>query len=189
MTTQLEGVPEAQVDRLRELAHVGASWAANSLAQMMDATILTRVPVVYGPDRFRVRSTWTTGIFCDFEGAMSGTVGIFLSEEGRARVLQTLCTSSDVSVEYTASVLCEFGNILASQTVTAMADLAGGVILPSLPELVRNQAESVFAARLAPRSGTPRPLYIESELFDRSGSLRALHVVVPDMPKAPSEAG
>ena len=80
------------------------------------------------------------------------------------------------------------GNILSSQTATAMAKLCGGVILPGIPELVQDQAESVFAARFAPRNAAPRPLYIESELFDRAGTFRALHVVVPEVPKARSGA-
>lgn len=180
----LEGVASAEVDRLRELAHVGASWAANALAQLVDSTILTRVPVVYGPERFRVRSDWSTGIFCDFEGALSGTVAIFLSDASRSHVLRVLCGSDEVSVEYASSVLSEFGNILSSQTVSAMAGLVSGRIVPGLPELVRDQAESVFAARLAPRDRVPRPLYIESELFERAGVLRALHVVAPEVPKS-----
>ena len=179
----IAGISEAEVDRLRELAHVGASWAATALAQIAEDTILTRVPVVYGPERFRVRSNWSTGIFGDFDGALSGTVGIFLTGDGRTRVLEMLCGSSEVSSEREASVLSEFGNILGSQTATAMAGMVGGVIMPGIPELVRDQAESVFAARLAPRHRPPRPLYIESELFDRGGELRALHVVVPDIVK------
>jgi chemotaxis protein CheY-P-specific phosphatase CheC len=186
MTSQI--VSEVEIDRLRELAHVGASWAATALAQLANATILTRVPLVYGPDRFRVRSDWSTGIFCDFGGALSGTVGIFLTAAGRDQVLRMLCGSDDLSIEQAASVLSEFGNILSSQTVSAMSGIVGGVILPGLPELVRDQAESVFAARLAPRDRPSRPLYIESELFDRAGALRALHVVVPDWPKAAQAA-
>ncbi len=180
----LASLSEAEVDRLRELAHVGASWAATALSQLIDETVLTHVPIVHGPDRFRVRSTWTTGIFCDFDGALAGTVGVFLDESGHDRVLEKLCGSPELSIEYAASVLSEFGNILSSQTVTAMAGVVGGVVLPGLPELVRNQAESVFAARLAPRNSAPRPLYIESELSARDGDFRALHVVVPDVPKA-----
>jgi chemotaxis protein CheC len=174
---------ETEVDRLVELAHVGASWAATALAQLVDTTILTRVPVAHGPERFRVRSAWTTGIFCDLEGVMAGTVGIFFSDEGRQSLLSKLCGSPDLPLEHVASALCEVGNILSSQTATAMAQLAGGVILPGLPELVQDKAESVFAARFAPRNAMPRPLYIESELFDRSGIFRALHVVVPEVAK------
>jgi chemotaxis protein CheC len=185
--TQL-ALSEAEIDRLVELAHVGASWAATAMAQLVDTTILTRVPIAHGPDRFRVRRDWTTGVFCDLEGAMAGTVGIFLTDAGRRGLLTRLCGSDDLPVEQAASALCEVGNILGSQTATAMAQLTGGVILPGLPELVQDQAESVFSARFAPRNATPRPLYIESELFDRAGTFRSLHVVVPEVPKSDASA-
>jgi chemotaxis protein CheY-P-specific phosphatase CheC len=80
-------------------------------------------------------------------------------------------------------VLSEFGNILASQTVSAIADTVGGRILPGLPDLVLDDAEAVLESRMWPRNAPPRPLYIESELFDRSRELRALHVVLPDVDK------
>ena len=181
-------LPEKEVDRLVELAHVGASWAATALAQLVDETLLTRVPVAHGPERFRVRSDWTTGVFCDLSGAMAGTVGVFFSDDGRRALLGKLCGGAALPAEQVASALCEVGNILASQTATAMAKLAGGVILPSIPELVQDQAESVFAARFAPRNAAPRPLYIESELFSRTGTFRALHVVVPEVPKTRTRA-
>jgi chemotaxis protein CheY-P-specific phosphatase CheC len=87
-----------------------------------------------------------------------------------------------------ASALSEFGNILASQTVSAIADTLGTTILPGLPELVIRDAETALQARMSPRNRPPAPLYIESELFDRQGELRALHVLLPviDKSHAPS---
>jgi chemotaxis protein CheC len=180
---RFEDLSEADVDRLRELAHIGASWAANALSSLTDRTILTRVPVVHGPERFRKRGEWTTGIFCDLEGSLSGTIGIFLSADSRDFVIRLLCGATKVPEEMRASALCEFGNILASQTASALADTLGGSILPGLPELAADDAESVLQARLAPRHGVPRPIYIESEIFDRGGEIRALHVLVPEVPK------
>ena len=180
---RFEDLSEAEVDRLRELAHIGASWAANALSRLTDRTILTRVPVVHGPERFRKRGEWVTGVFCDLEGGIAGTVGIFLSAASRDFVVGLLCGTPSVPEEMRASALCEFGNLLASQTASALAGTIGGVVLPGLPELVADDAESVLEARLAPRHGIPRPIYIESELFDRSGEVRALHVMVPEVPK------
>jgi chemotaxis protein CheY-P-specific phosphatase CheC len=92
-------------------------------------------------------------------------------------------------VEAVASALSEFGNILASQTVSAIADTLGERIMPGVPELVMGDAESVLQQRMSPRHRPPPPLYIESELFDRQGQFRALHVVVPEVEKLsePSE--
>jgi chemotaxis protein CheY-P-specific phosphatase CheC len=183
MNTRLEGVSEEEIDRLRELAHIGASWAAGAFAALAGRTILTRVPMVHGPERFRSRGDWQTGIFCDVEGAISGLVAIFLPAATREVVVSRLCGDGSAPVETVASALSEFGNILASQTVSAIADTLGRRIMPGVPELVLGDAESVLQARMSPRHRPPPPLYIESELFDRQGEFRALHVVVPEVEK------
>ena len=181
--TTLEGMSEAELDRLRELAHIGASWAANSLARLANRTILTRVPILHGPERFRQRGEWDTGIFCEIEGDLSGLIAVFLSASTREAVIDLLCGDPDPPLEIAASALSEFGNILVSQTASAIANTLGGRIIPSLPELVMSDAETALRARLSPRHRPPPPLYIESELFDRQGRFRALHVVLPDLPK------
>jgi hypothetical protein len=71
MSRTLEGIEESEIDRLRELSHIGASWAASALARLASRTVLTRVPVVHGPERFRKRGEWSTGIFCDISGAIA----------------------------------------------------------------------------------------------------------------------
>lgn len=179
----LHSLSEEDLDRLRELAHIGASWAANALARLADRTILTRVPILHGPERLRQRGDWDTGIFCNIEGDLSGVIAIFLAPSTREAVVDLLCGSSDPPREIAASALSEFGNILASQTASAIANTLGGRILPSIPELVLSDAESALLARLSPRHRPPPPLYIESELFDRQGRFRALHVVLPDVEK------
>ena len=55
MSRALAGIEETEIDRLRELAHIGASWAASAFARLAGRTMLTRVPVIHGPDRFRKR--------------------------------------------------------------------------------------------------------------------------------------
>jgi chemotaxis protein CheY-P-specific phosphatase CheC len=189
MSTTLDALSEAEIDRLRELAHIGASWAATAFARLAGRTILTRVPVVHGPERYRKRGEWTTGIFCDFHGSMNGLVAVFLPVTTRDTVVELLCDEQTPPKEIVASALSEFGNILASQTVSAMADTLGARIIPGLPDLVLEDAETTLQARMSPRHRKAPPLYIESELFDRQGQFRALHVVLPDVPKAGVPSG
>jgi chemotaxis protein CheY-P-specific phosphatase CheC len=183
MTTRAAEISESEVDRLRELAHIGASWAAGAFARLVERTILTRVPVVYGPERFRRRGEWETGILCDLGGDLSGLVAILMSSRTRESVTRLLCGVDEPPREIAASALTEFGNILVSQTASAVADTLGGRILPSLPELVFSDAETALQVRMSPRRCPDALLYIESELFDRAGEFRALHVMVPRMVK------
>jgi chemotaxis protein CheY-P-specific phosphatase CheC len=184
MSAALESIPEPEIDRLRELAHIGASWAATAFARLVGRTILTRVPVVYGPDRFRKRGGWQTGVLCEVSGDLDGMVAIFLPLAVRDSLTALLCSEESAPKEMVASLLTELGSILTSQTVSAIADTLGGRIVPGLPELVLEDAEEALQARLSLRHRPPPPLYIESELFDRQGDFRLLHVVLPQVPKA-----
>lgn len=189
MSADFHGIEDEELDRLRELAHIGASWAATSFARLARCTILTRVPRVHGPDRFRKRGEWCTGVFCDFMGDFEGMVAIFLTASTRDAVVPLLCGQERPPREIAASALCEFGNILASQTVSAIADTLGGRILPGVPDLVIRDAEDALQARMSPRNRPPAPVYIESELFDRSGAFRALHVFLPRVDKVQATRG
>ena len=188
MSHSLDGIEESEIDRLRELAHIGASWAASAFARLVTRTMLTRVPIVHGPDRFRKRGEWTTGVFCEVTGDMRGLVAIFLPVTTRDTVTELLCGTPFPPQEIAASALSEFGNILCSQTVSAIADTLGATIVPGLPELVIRDAETALQARMSPRHRPSAPLYIESELFDRQGDFRALHVLVPRIEKAHASA-
>jgi len=188
MSTSLDAISESEIDRLRELAHIGASWAATAFAQIVGRTILTRVPVVYESQKFRKRGSWQTGILCEMQGSLDGVVAIMLPDSVRDAMMPMLCGREDPPLEWVASALSEFGNILASQTVSAIADTLGGRIMPGLPELVLRDAETALHARLSPRHGQPPPIYIESELFDRQGDFRALHVLIPEIPKVAASA-
>ena len=183
MSADFHGIDDTELDRLRELAHIGASWSATAFSRLCGCTILTRVPRVHGPDRFRKRGEWCTGIFCDFSGDLEGMVVIFLTEQTRDTVVPILCGQAQPPREVAASALCELGNILASQTVSAIADTLGGRILPGVPDLVIRDAEGALQGRMSPRHRPPAPVYIESELFDRSGAFRALHVFLPRVDK------
>jgi chemotaxis protein CheY-P-specific phosphatase CheC len=184
MTRAITAIDEAEIDRLRELAHIGASWAASAFARLAGRTILTRVPLIHGPERLSKRGDWTTGIFCDISGAVSGMIAIFLPAATRDGVVELLCGDADPPQEIYASALSEFGNILASQTVSAIADTLGAKILPGVPHLVMRDAETALQVRMSPRHRPPAPIYIESELFDRQGEFRALHVLLPAVDKS-----
>jgi chemotaxis protein CheY-P-specific phosphatase CheC len=184
MSKAMEELSEADVDRLRELAHIGASWAAGAFARLVERTILTRVPMVHGPERYKRRGEWETGILCDLTGDLSALVAVMMSARTRESVIKLLCGDPNPPREIAASALTEFGNILVSQTASAIADTLGGRILPGLPELIFTDAETALQVRMSPRRAADVPLYIESELFDRAGEFRALHVMLPRLPKA-----
>jgi hypothetical protein len=75
------------------------------------------------------------------------------------------------------SLSTELGNIVASQTMSAIADRLGGRILLSVPLLVMEDADTAFASMIRDR-GADR--FVECELTDSVREIRVRLVFVPD---------
>ena len=63
----MEAAPQADIDRLNEFATIGASWAANALAQLVGRPIHTRPPVARA-GRQSWRGEGETGVFFESDG-------------------------------------------------------------------------------------------------------------------------
>ncbi len=187
--------PEAELDRLREFASIGASWAATALAQLTGLTVITPGPVLYeagriarsasrGPDpEHALPDELSTGVLFDVEGDVEGVVAILLPEAARDRIVEKLLGGlSDPDPDAVGSALRELGNILASQMVSAIANTLGARCLLSVPALALEGAERALETRLAERRGGPG-LIADSLLLERGGDLRALVVFAPDATK------
>jgi chemotaxis protein CheC len=168
-----------ELDRLCELANVGAGHAAGALAQLLGR------PILMDPPRVRVASreaspggalgVETAGVFFELEGALGGVLGVLFPSRGRAALLEALLQDPSPQSEEAESALREVGNILASHAVSAVADLIGGRLLPSLPVLAGEAAGAVLDSLQA----RGEPLRIESRLVERDGALRTLLVWIP----------
>ena len=144
--------------------------------------MLTHAPAVRGGLELVPSGEWSTGLFFTTDGDIPGLVAVFVTPATRRNVVRLLLGSPPGEPEpaVVESALCEFGNIVVSQTLSAIANATGGRIEPSVPELVIEDAAAVFATRLpARRRGSPG-LLVVTELFDRKGDLRALLVFAPD---------
>ena len=78
------------------------------------------------------------------------------------------------------SALRELGNIIASQTVSAIADSLGATIMLSVPTLVMQDAGVVLLSLITQRGAWIR---IETDLYRPDEPLSALLVFAPDWPK------
>ena len=104
----------------------------------------------------------------EVEGELSGLVAILLPTVSR-EVLGALLVGRDTPRDCeaaTRSALRELGNIVASHTVSAIADQLGVRILLSVPTLVMEHADVAFLDRLAD-SGTTR--CIENDFYGSNG--------------------
>ncbi len=174
---------EQELDRLSELANIGAGHAATAFSHLVGRTMWMRVP------RVRVAGDLGsahreeeagTGVFFEFDGCLGAVVGILFSDpECRALVRMMLGSDRDPDTsESVQSALMELGNILASQVASAIADTLGDRLLPSLPTLAMHDAGEELDSLAAERT-CGEPIRIECELTDGTGELGGLLVLIP----------
>ncbi len=177
---------DADVDRIRELGSIGAGNAANVFAQLVGRTIRMQVPAVRGwstrPLAHELKA-WDTGVFFEVQGGPGGLLAVLFSGRSRDAIVRLLVGGqrpADAALDREAeSALREVGNILASSVVSAIADVLGTRVLPSIPTLALEGAGAVLQSLVAAR-GTPPAVRIETEIFDGGGELRGLVVLVPE---------
>lgn len=183
---EAESSPETassrELDRLCELANIGAGHAATAFAQLAGRPVWMDVPRVraVSPDApvDPVRGIGTTGIFFEVDGSIGALLAILFEPSQCEAVAERLLGRRDGPLDPQAikAVLTEVGNILASHVVSAIADTVGGKVMPSVPGLVMGDAARVLAERSEGRA----PVRIESVLRDASGDLGGRLVLVPD---------
>lgn len=180
---------DEEIDRLSELVNIGAGHAAGAFSQLTGHTISMECPrVVRDDDADSVRrpggkaadEAWSAGVIFEFDGCVSALVGILFRRSMRDAIVSKLLGGQPNTLpqESVDSILMEVGNILASHVASAIADTLGARLLPSIPTLVVEDAESTLD-ELAERRGNG--IRIECELVDRLGDLGGLVVMIPDL--------
>ena len=172
-----------ELDRLCELAHVGAGHAAGALASLLGLPVRTEPPRVRlapkrgEPDRSSLSALGAdaSGIFFEVAGGPGGIFAVLLPRRGREILLTALQGDPEPRTEDAESALREVGNILASHALSAVAELVGERVLPSLPVLALEAAGAVLASHTM----RGEPVRVESRLVDGEGALRALVVWIP----------
>jgi len=188
-----------EIQRLAELANVGALRAAEAFAQLVGQSIDVRDSVVLegqgatgstsdtgtdtGTDA-EADSAWSTGVFFEFEGCVDALVGILFPGAASEALVRRIVgiESGELAPAVIESALMEVGNILASHVASGIADTLGSKLLPSIPSLAMDGAEEAFEDLIGSVLGdkaegeVPR---IESALLDAAGALRGRLVLVP----------
>jgi chemotaxis protein CheY-P-specific phosphatase CheC len=86
----------------------------------------------------------------------------------------------EAPLDMVESALCEFANIVASQTVSAIADSLGGVIALSVPELALERVAARLWEVRAGRGEVARDFTFTSELSAPAVELSVMLVIAPD---------
>ena len=178
---------KAEIDRLAGLAHLGAEQAALAFAQVVGRTISTEAPIVREGLELESatraaarRSDWSTGVFFEFEGCLEAVVGILFEAAASEALVRRIVgiESGEIEPAVIESALMEVGNILASHVASGIADRLKSRLLPSIPSLAMDDAESALRSLIADIAGSDA-LQIESVFKDDLGELGGRLILVP----------
>lgn len=194
---------EERIDRLSELANIGAGHAAGAFSQLTGHTIKMDVPRVRlasrrglaaeegagGTELVQSGTTtdkgWDSGVIFEFDGCLNAVVAILFRRAMCDSVVRNLVGQSEgfLPPETVESSLMEVGNVLASHVASAIADTLGARLLPSIPMLSLESALEQLETLAKARPGAGE-MWIESELIDGEGNLGGLVVLIPDREKS-----
>jgi chemotaxis protein CheY-P-specific phosphatase CheC len=165
-------------ESLYQLTSIGASHASMAFTLLLHRAIAPSAPLFREADEYCPDDRWCTGVIFQADGELTGLVAILLPVASCEMVAERLIRGENpvdrhVTVE---SALRELGNIVASQTMSAIADRLGGRILLSVPLLVMEDADTAFASMFRDR-GAER--CVECELTDSARDIRVRLVFVP----------
>lgn len=182
---------DLQLDALREVANVGAGHAARALSALVGGQKMgmdiPRAQRVEAPELAEMLGGAGASVVCvsfQMTGALAGQILLVWTEPDAQVLAEWLLKSGGPSNAKgsVSSALAEAANIIASACLSAVGQLAGIKLLPSVPHLQRSNAEDVARQALLPlsqsASASAAGWVLEARLFSAELSSRLL--LVPD---------
>jgi chemotaxis protein CheY-P-specific phosphatase CheC len=164
-------------ERLYELTSIGASHASMAFTRLLDRAIAPSAPQFREANAYLADDSWSTGVIFQADGELSGLVAILLPAATCDMVAERLTRGeqTDDPDEAIESALRELGNIVASRTMSAIADRLGGRIMLSVPVLVMKDVGTAFASMIR-KYGAKR--CVECDLTDVTRDICVRLVIV-----------
>lgn len=185
-----EKLDDRTIDILTEVCNVGAGHAATALSQMIGKKVLLEVPRVQledirnVPDMAGGSSSLVAGLIFRILGEANGTIFMVFPEES-ARTIISLMTGTkgevDMNDEMNISAMKEVGNILSSAFLSAISQLSGLSLIPSVPGYAWDMAGSILDSVLIEISRlADRALVIETQFLEIGENIESHLFLLPD---------
>lgn len=185
-----EEMSAERLDTLKEICNIGAGHAATALSQMIGRPVGLEVPRVvfenvYGIPRIAGGAgTAVSGLYFTIVGDASGVILLIFPEESARQMVRLVCGSAgmpDLGDAMSVSAMREIGNVLASAFLSAISQLSGLSLLPSVPGYAHDSAGAILELVLAELAiPTDVALVIET-VFGASGEgIRGHFFLLPD---------
>lgn len=149
----LGSLDDAKIDVLREVCNVGAGHAATALSQLIGRRVDLEVPKVRLEDIGKVPAiaggpdSLVAGLFFQILGEARGHIFMIFPEESARFIVSLACGEKEIQSleeEIHVSAMREVGNILASAFLSAISQLSGLSLIPSVPGFAHDMAGSIL---------------------------------------------
>lgn len=185
----MNGLSKSELERIAGLAHAGAVRAAAAFAQLVGVPVEAERPTIRATAEYRedggaaVDDPGSIGVFFEFDGCLDALVGILFPAGGGDRLVRSIVgiERGPLDSAIVESALMEVGNILASHVASGIADAMSSRLLPSIPALAEQRADTAFSAWIEATLGLDATR-IESLLVADPGTTVGRLVVVPRAP-------
>lgn len=182
---------EWQRDILREIFNIGAGNAATSLSQLLRMRIVMEVPEVAllpfaaVADQVGGEEEIVAGIFLTVAGDAGGSFVFVLPLLSAVHLISNLFGFPKGELEplndMERSALTETGNIMAASFLSAVADLTGMTLLPSVPDVAVDMAGAVLSVPLIRASQDfDYALVLEAQLISQGEKIKCFFFLLPD---------
>ena len=179
---------ELQIDALKEIANIGAGHAATALSQLLNTTIKLRAPraeiLPFHDLNERVaedRSYAMLHVYVRGE-VPSHLVVLLDNADAHAFVrafLKRMSGEFQIFESIVDSTLKELGNIVAASYLSAIVQLTGANMVPSLPTLSYGSLPALLEM-LKPLSSDPEIFLVESTFLDRGMKVSGHLILIPE---------
>lgn len=185
-----EELDSERLDTLQEICSIGAGHAATALSQMIGRTVDLEVPrVAFENVRDLPRVAGGAdgragGLYFTIFGDARGVILLIFPEEGARRMVHLVCgghSTLDLDDAMGVSAMREIGNILASAFLSAISQLSGLNLVPSVPGYCHDTAGSIFDLVLKELPTLADAALVIEAVFGASGEgIRGHFFLLPD---------
>lgn len=188
MTTALK-LSEIQKDALKEVGNIGAGHAATALSQLLNSKINLsepRIDVIKFRDlatRVGHENRMVAALHMYIRGEAPGQIVVLFDREQSldfvAQFLRRVIGDIQIFDSIADSTLKEIGNIIAGSYLSAINNLTGQNVLPSVPTLSYGTIQSAFRTLMSILPDQDVFL-IESAFLDKEKEVSGQFIMIPE---------